>query len=214
MATLGDIKTRIKTEMVRTDLDDELADTLDLHIQRACEYFSDERFWFNAYIGSISATPGTETVDVPVTIRRVERVSIPSLDVEVREVLLTQFPDLTASGAPEVYAYDNDALIMYPTPDQAYSLRIVGTKQIDAPADDSASNEWTTEAQDLIVARTKMTLYRDQFRDLEGVEIAKAATEEELTRLKRETARRLVIPLRPRYPFYSAADRFNINIGY
>lgn len=214
MATLGDLKTRIKTEMVRTDLDDELASTLDLHIQRACEFFADERFWFNAYIGSLTTVPGSRTVDVPVSIRRVDRVSIPSLLVEVREVLLTEFPDFIASSIPQVYAYDNDALIMYPTPDQAYSLRLVGTKQIDAPVNDSDSNEWTNEAQDLIVARAKMTLYRDQFRDLEGVEIAKAATQEELTRLKRETARRLEIPLRPRYPRFSRSDRINIYTGF
>ena len=214
MATLGDLKTRIKTEMVRTDLDDELASTLDLHIQRACEFFADERFWFNAYIGSLTTVPGSRTVDVPVSIRRVDRVSIPSLLVEVREVLLTEFPDFIASSIPQVYAYDNDALIMYPTPDQAYSLRLVGTKQIDAPVEDTDSNVWTNEAQDLIVARAKMTLYRDQFRDLEGVEIAKAATQEELTRLKRETARRLEIPLRPRYPRFSRADRINIYTGF
>lgn len=214
MATLGDLKTRIKTEMVRTDLDDELASTLALHIQRACEFFADERFWFNAYIGSLSTIPGSRTVDVPVSIRRVDRVSIPSLLVEVREVLLTEFPDFIASSIPQVYAYDNDALIMYPTPDQAYSLRLVGTKQIDAPVNDSDSNEWTNEAQDLIVARAKMTLYRDQFRDLEGVEIAKSATQEELTRLKRETARRLEIPLRPRYPRFSRSDRINIYTGF
>lgn len=214
MATLGDLKARIKTEMVRTDLDDDLASTLALHIQRACEYFSDERFWFNAYIGNVSTVPGVQTVNVPVAIRRVERVSIPSLLVEVREVLLTEFPDFVASAIPQVYAYDNDALIMYPTPDQAYSLRIVGTKQIDAPVEDTDSNQWTNEAQDLIVARAKMTLYRDQFRDPEGVELAAAATQEELTRLKRETARRLEIPLRPRYPRYSRADRINIYTGF
>lgn len=214
MATLGDLKARIKTEMVRTDLDDDLSSTLALHIQRACEYFSDERFWFNAYIGNVSTVPGVQTVNVPVAIRRVERVSIPSLLVEVREVLLTEFPDFVASAIPQVYAYDNDALIMYPTPDQAYSLRIVGTKQIDAPVEDTDSNQWTNEAQDLIVARAKMTLYRDQFRDPEGVELAAAATQEELTRLKRETARRLEIPLRPRYPRYSRADRINIYTGF
>jgi hypothetical protein len=214
MATLGDLKTRIKTEMVRTDLNDELASTLDLHIQRACEYFADERFWFNAYIGTVACVPGSQTVSVPVAIRRVDRVSIPSIQVEVREVLLTEFPDFVASAIPQVYAYDNDALIMYPTPDQAYSLRVVGTKQINAPATDADSNEWTNEAQDLIVARAKMTLYRDQFRDLEGVGIAKSATEEELTRLKRETARRLEIPLRPRYPRFSRADRINIYTGF
>ena len=42
--TLLQMKTRIAKEMVRDDLldEDELADQLTLHINRAIEYFSDE----------------------------------------------------------------------------------------------------------------------------------------------------------------------------
>lgn len=214
MATFADLKTRIRTEMVRTDLEDDLADTLALHITRACEYFADERFWFNAYVGTVSAVPGSQTLSVPATIRRVERVSIPALQVEVREVILSDFPDFIASAIPQVYAYDNDQLLFYPTPDMDYTLRITGTKQINAPVNDDDSNEWTNEAQDLIVARAKSTLYRDQFRDPEGVQMAMGATQEALDRLKRETARRLETPLRPRYPRPSRADRINIYTGF
>ena len=211
MATFAEIKARIVTELVRDDLEDDLASQLTLHIQRACEYFADERFWFNAYVGTVSTVGGQQTVTVPADCRRVERVSVPASQVDVREVLLSDIPDWTASSVPQLYAYDNDTLYFHPTPDAVYSLRLVGTKQIDAPVDDTDENEWTVEAQDLIVARAKMTLLRDQFRDPQGVEMAMGATQEALQRLKRETARRLAVPLRPRYP--RPASNFNINTG-
>ena len=44
-----------------------------------------------------------------------------------------------------------------------------------APAVDGDDNEWTDEAQDLIVNHAKMTLCRDQFRDPEGVQLAMGA---------------------------------------
>ena len=210
MATYAKMKTRIVTEMVRSDLEDTLATQLTTHIARACEYFSDERFWFNAIVTTASTTASQQTVDVPATVRRVDRVSIPAYSTNLEEYTLAAIDDNDVESLPSRYAYHNDAIYLWPIPDAAYTLRIVGLSQINAPVDDTDENAWTDEAQDLIVARVKMTLYRDQFRDPEGAQMAMGAVQEALARLSRETARRLETPLRPA-PF--AGTRFNITTG-
>ncbi len=211
MVALSSIKTRIVTELSRSDLDTggALAAQLLTHIQRACEYYADRRFWFNAIVTSVNTVASTATVTIPSTVRRVERVTIPTLGVELREVTLAGLDDGTETGIPETYAYYNDTLRMYPIPNAIYALRIAGVSQIAAPALDADDNEWTDEAQDLIVNHAKMTLCRDQFRDPEGVQLAMGAVTDHLNRLLRETARRLETPRRmePR------GVRYNINTG-
>lgn len=196
MATYAQIKSRIVAEMVRDDLNDTYADLLVTHIERACEYFSDERFWFNAIVASAETVAGVATVDVPATVRRVDRVSIPAYSLDLLEAQLAQIDDSSVQSIPAWYAYNNDSLQFQPIPDAAYALRIVGLRQIDAPTNDDDENEWTDEAQDLIVARVRFTLCRDLFRDPEGAQMALGAIKEALQRLKRETARRLETPLR------------------
>jgi len=199
MATLADLKTRIIAEMVRDDLSDDLASQLLIHIQRACEFYADEKFWFNSLVTTVATVASTQTVDVPATMRRVDRVTVPAYGTELIEVTLQDLDFGTEESLPRGYAYYNDALKLYPTPDAVYTLQLTGIAQVAAPALDADDSIWTDEAQDLIVARTKMTLYRGQFRDPEGTQLAIAEVQEVFNKLKRETARRLETKLRPRH---------------
>jgi hypothetical protein len=210
MTTLADLKTRIIAEMVRDDLSDDLAAQLLIHIQRACEYYADEKFWFNSIIASAVTVAGTATVNVPATMRRVDRVSIPAYYTDALiEVTLIDLKSDTTQSLPRGYAYYNDALKFYPIPDAVYTLELTGLAQVAAPTADADTSIWTNEAQDLIVARTKMTLYRGQFRDPEGTQLAIAEVQEVFNKLKRETAKRLETKLRMR----DRKQPFDINIG-
>lgn len=198
MATFGQIKERIIAETKRDDLSDDLATQLATHFARACEYYADRKFWFNSLITTATTVAGTATVSVPATIRRVDRVTIPAYNIEVEEVTLNDLDDFVTQSLPEFYSYYNDSLRFWPIPDAVYTLNIYGIAQVAAPSADSDTSIWTGEAQDLIVNHTKMTLYRDQFRDPEGFQLAAGAVTDHLARLQRETARRLKAPLRPR----------------
>lgn len=213
MATLGDLKTRIATEMVRDDLLDDLADQLTLHIGRAVEFFADQELPFNAIVATAPTIAATITIDIPATVRRIERLTIPAQYRELQEVGLEQIEHLVAStGVPSQYAYYNDQIRLWPTPDAAYTLQFTGLKQIDAPTDDAdATTPWTNAAYDLIAAQTRMTLCRDQFRDQDGAQMAVVATKEALDRLSLEAARRLETPLRG--PAHYRRSGFNINSG-
>lgn len=200
MATLADLKTRIITETSRSDLEDELADQLLLHIQRACEYYATTRFWFNALVTTGNTTASSETMAIPATIRVIDRLTIPAQYRDLIELTLPAFDQLSGvqSGVPQRYCYYNDQIRLYPVPDAVYTLQFTGIAQVAAPDDDADTSIWTNEAQDLIVAQTKLTLYRGQFRDPEGAQLANVEVQDALARLQRETAKRLETPLRSR----------------
>lgn len=214
MATLLELKTRIATEMVRDDLLDDLATQLTTHIARAIEYFADEEFWFNTIVTTSPCTASSVTMNVPATVRRIDRLTIPDKYAELMEVGLDEIEALDAgtTGQPQRYCYYNDQIRFWPIPDAAYTLQFTGLEQIDAPTLDSdSSTVWTNQAQDLICARTRMTLYRDQFRDSEGAQLAMSAAAEARDRLMTETARRLETPLHG--PAHYQRSGFNIRTG-
>lgn len=88
-------------------------------------------------------------------------------------------------GQPTDYAISSGQIRLYPFPGVAYPLSILGV--IDqAPlnyTDPTSQNAWTNEAQDLIVARAKMLLFRDYFRDSEQAAIASGTEQQALSRL-------------------------------
>lgn len=235
MATLGELKTRVQTECNRDDLGDELSGALTLAIQRAIEFYADDKFWFNSVIETAVTTGGNAFVVVPSTVRKIERLSIPAIGLTLNEAILTEVDgndQLAPAGQPRAYAYYNDSVKLWPAPDQAYTLQIIGIADLPllttgddyqwsalspivAFGDDlSGQNAWTNEAQDLIAARARFTLMRDQFRDPEGAELAAGAAQEAYDRLKRETARRLVTPLRMRGDYPITRTGFNATCGY
>jgi hypothetical protein len=215
MATLGELKTRIITETDRDDLGagEEAEDALVLCINQAIEYYSDEPFWFMHDSGSSSTTSGVAWVNTPAAVRVPETVSYNGVPLQKVTVGAIEF--LTDSGQPSLWAEAGDIIQLWPIPDATYSLDVFGSAQIDAPTSDSDITVWTVEAYDLIAARTRFLLYRDVFRDVEGVQFAGQAEAEALSRLRRETRRRTVTPLRSNGDEpWAAAGTFNINRGY
>ena len=196
MATLGDLRQRVATEMDREDLNDELYDTLTLHISRAIEYYQGEPFYFNYGSVTDTATSGNPEMSMPATMRVIDKITISAEVIEKRplEDILTA---TASSGTPEWYSEFGDGVYFYPTPSSALTVKFFGTKYITPPSAESDSTVWTNAAYDLINAHVQMTLYRDVFRDADGTTTALAAVTDAKTRLDRETSRRNATPLRP-----------------
>lgn len=195
MATLLDLKTRIIGETHREDLETDLASVFLTHIQDACEYYADMKFWFNSVLTTAATVNGQAYVNVPATVRVVERVTIPASGIELRETVLSRLPEGTVTGRPSVYAYLDDTLRLYPVPGGVYTLNIYGVEDVAAPAADADDNIWTNEASRLIAAHVRMTLARDVFMDEGATTLALASVQDNLRRLRRETGRRLQAPL-------------------
>jgi len=194
--SLGDLKSRIVAETDRDDLASggALSNQLALCIDRAIEFYSDEAFWFNHAAAAATTANSGAIVPLPSEIRAADTVScngcalrkVPARDLEYR----------TESGRPSLWASSGDAIRLWPIPDAAYPIGMYGVARIDPPGSDGSANAWTTEAQDLIAARTRFLLFRDVLRDGEGAQLAAQAEGEAIDRLRRETRRRAVTPLR------------------
>lgn len=214
MATLAELKTRIRLETDKNDIASggEAEEALNLAIERAIEFYADEAFWFNRDSGTTSTTSGTSYVAVPYAVRVPETVSYSG--VPLQKVSPSQIEYLTDSGQPTHWAENGGIIQLWPIPNATYSLSVYGVAQIDAPEADGDDTVWTNEAYDLIAARTRFLLYRDIWRDVEAVKLAAQAEGEALSRLRQETRRRGRTPLRSRGDEpWSARSSFNINRG-
>lgn len=208
MATLAELKTRIILETNRDDMGvgGDLETALANAISRSIEHYAGELFWFNRKSGTTPTVAATATAALPTGMRVPLTVSydqVPLLKVDLGDI-----QHLTATGRPSHWAENEGAIQLYPVPDAVYTLSVQGIADLGVPV---TSNEWTTEAEDLIAARTRFLLFRDIFRDREGVQFAAQAEGEALSRLRSETRRRAVTPLRGDVP--QAPSSFNITRG-
>lgn len=192
-----DLKLRIIAEMSRDDLEDDLADLLATHISRAIEYYQGRRFWFTYGTVNANTSIGTATLSMPATMRLIDTVKTPAGDLLIKRPLNDILASSTSSGTPTHYAEFGDGIYLYPTPASVLALSLFGVKYMAAPTNDADSTSvWTNQGYDLITEHTKMSLYRDKFRDPTGTELAMGALSDALTRIENETTRRNDTPLR------------------
>lgn len=218
MATLGELKAQIRRETNKDDIGagGESEGALDQAIADAIEFWSDEPLWFNTAGAIVSAAVSTVGavgfVATPAAIRVAGKVVYNG--GALRKVTLDQIEGATDTGAPATWAANGDTLQLWPIPDAVYPLTVFGTAQIDAPTLDAQETVWTNEARSLIAARARFLLYRDTWRDVEATQLAAQAEGEALTRLRRETRRRTITPLRSTGDEpWSAPSTFNIAQG-
>jgi hypothetical protein len=214
MASLLELKTRIRLETNKDDIASggEAEAALTTAISQAIEYHSAEQFWFNRAAGNATTTAATATIALPAGIRYPQAVS--NLTELLRRADLSEIEYRTETGLPSRWAENEGAIQLWPVPDAAYTLAVYGLASTGIPASDGATNIWTSEALDLVCARAKFLLYRDIWRDMEAVQLAASAEGEALSRLRNETRRRGIAPLRSigDEP-WSARSSFAINRG-
>lgn len=190
MATLGELKTRIISEMNRDDLLDDLATALTQSIQGAIDYYANSRFQFNELRVTSPAT--TEYTDIPIDYRFVDQlwVIVGGVRYPLRKLQMEDIESLYSVpliGQPTDWCEYQGQARLWPTPNKEYTLIWFGVADV-SPAldytDDASTNAWTVKGLDLIDARARFLLYRDYFRDEGGIAIAKNAEQDAYNNLK------------------------------
>ncbi|ENN93990.1 hypothetical protein [Bartonella vinsonii] len=99
--------------------------------------------------------------------------------------------DDSHQGVPTRYAYFEQKLVLYPTPDRIYSIRLildpVRIKDIESAQEASI---WFCEAYELIKTRAKYELYTNIIKEPQMATAAFAMFQEQLDALRIETSRR------------------------
>lgn len=207
MGTLAALKSRIATDLARTDLTADIANA----ITDAIDEYSDTPFYFLMEEGTRSTVAGTPTVALPDNFRRLQMLTVTAgsqrkdLPPEKHQISYDEYRarvwDTSGRGEPCDYAIWNELVHFDPVPDAVYVMTfsffgpVVGV-----PATDDASNAWTTEAEQLIRAKAKSLLYRDRIRNLEQASIqADVAAMWKARLLGRTAAQSCTYRARPRW---------------
>lgn len=196
MATLAELKLRIITEINRDDLADDLADILGTYIDRSIDFYANSRFWFNEARAVGSFVTGDEYLNLPTGTRILDQlyIIIGSVRYEMLRREMDQIETLYSvpmTGQPTDYAIFGDQIRVWPTPNTAWQYIALTVSDVTPLTDDTSSNYWTNEGQDLIDARTRYLIYRDALRDNDGANNAKVAEDEAYTNLKGKTNRKI-----------------------
>jgi hypothetical protein len=196
MGTLSEMKSRIATELARTDLTSQIANA----ISDAIKFYGRERFWFNQ-----SRTITFATVDAQQAYGEADQSLIPSL-IKIDGIFFstdkypldryssTDFEMLTggstANGRPYAFTYTDDQIFLYPTPNDAYTLRVYAHYKLPT-IEDSETNAWTDDAEELIRTHAKQLLYIDPLEDDQGAARMGVKIPELLSGLRAETSSRM-----------------------
>ena len=209
MSTYGDMQNRIADELgARSDLTSQIQ----LAIQTAIAKWERERFYFNEVrtANAFSTVKGQEFYGAsdyaPLgTLAHIDKLSILisgnrfALTPRTAQYLEDVSVNSAVQGQPADYAYYGLQLRLYPIPDNAYPINILGTTRLAAISNPNDSNAWTNDAEALIRCEAKMDLYEntlqapelaDRMRLLIHGDISKPGHRGYVYALKAETMRR------------------------
>lgn len=191
MGTLTLLKSRIASDLKRTDLTDRIA----YAIADAVDEYKAKRFHFNQIRGTFSTAAGTEfytTSTIPTDIGEVDALTI---TVNGRRYRLDKWAfgsheDIasmtTSQGQPTAWSWYAQQIRMYPIPDNTYTVTISYLQRIDLQATDGGETVWTTQAENLIRACAEKILYRDHLQNPQMAAAAQSAEAAAYRRLMRE----------------------------
>jgi hypothetical protein len=198
MATLGQLKYQIASDLRRSDLTTEIAAA----ITDAIRNHSTERFWFNQTATyALSTVNGTDEYTLAESAPILEFIEIDRVKAQVGSTWYTlmrlgwdEMDELFAtatSGQPSDWAFTgSNEFRLYPTPNAVYPIEINGHYRLSLLTEDSQFNAWTTEGKDLIRYTALKRLFAFPIRNMEQLQSADAAGMRELEYLRRETEKR------------------------
>ena len=196
MTTLAIMKARIADELARSDLTSQIA----YAISDAIGAYNNERFHFNETRSNTFSTVadqefyGVSDAAFIGTMNVIDYVYAYNGNQPYR--LMPETPSAMESfslngsyrGQPWNYCWYGNQVRLYPTPDQAYTIRMAGSIKSAEPATDAeTSNPWMTHAGRLIRARAKLELALHVLKDPDLATTMNAAVMDAFEDLKSET---------------------------
>ena len=189
MADLATLKSTIERQIHRSDLTTDIASA----ISSAIKHYQSKRFTFNQTRATFSTVAGTEFYSSLTDIAEIDAVTV---TVNGRKVALSEWgfgemevvsTTTNTQGQPWAYSWYAEQIRLYPVPDAVYTITVSYLQKIAEPSTDGTSNEWTTEAEELIRHAAKKRLYRDVTLEPQMAMVAEQAEIEAYRRLMQES---------------------------
>jgi hypothetical protein len=165
MSTFGLLKSRIADEFVNDAQD---YNQIEKAIKSAIKHYEREAFWFNQKVGTFATVAAQEyyttaaNADIP-DIVRIDSVrsSEGNLLRAVSFDHVEQMQDGSVSGPPGFYTRYQNQIRLYPIPDAVYTVTMAYIYKLAELSDDSDTNAWTDECEELTRQAAKRILSTD-----------------------------------------------------
>lgn len=192
MTQLSVMRSRIEDYLDRSDLETQVT----LAINRAIEYYEKERFWFNEKTGTFSTVANQKNYSssdsIPTDMAQIDYVEVTASGKEYELTPRTydyikELIGFDMTGQPTDYAYYQENFYLYPVPNAVYTITVSYQQKYTALSADTDENDFTTDAEDLIEARSLWWLYKNIIHDNEQADSAKIAELDALASLRKKT---------------------------
>lgn len=175
MATLKQIRDRVARKLKDPDFTSLSASIVDDEINRAIRYYSNFRFWFNEDLSDITLTASAQVVpSIPSdNFMELKTNGLMLIDNQVKVTLQKLSPDdffamdYEQTGRPEYYTYRDYQYLLLPIPQEAYTLKFRYLKKYTALSSDSDTNDFTDNAEDLLMLHVIKNVYAEDKQDME-----------------------------------------------
>jgi hypothetical protein len=196
MATLGELRATILDDLIDSRL---TTPQVNRAINDAINFYEKKSFYFNGFNKSVTLIGGQEyytSSDIPdyVSIEYIE-FTTGGLRIKVMPVddsYIAALQNGGVTGTPYAFSYIHQQLRFFPIPSSGIMATVQAAVKFPPLADDSSSNVWTTEAEELIRQSAKRRL---ALNILHNVELAQSVMP-----LEQEAYDALLAESRRRYP--------------
>ncbi len=192
MSSLSEVRARIADDLDRSDLSSQI----DKAINRAIRHYRHKSFWFTQTTGTFVTVSGQKafgTSDgLPSDILEIDYVEIAINNTDYRltprsYAYIQEVDPSVYTGDPDDYAWYASKMHLYPVPDASYTVTVSYSKSYDEMTTDAATNDFTTDAEELIEARARWWLYRRVIKSPQDADMAKGDEVEALVALTSQT---------------------------
>lgn len=193
----GNLKANIRTLLSRDDLDS----VIETAIQRAIKSYERESFYFNERSQTLTCSSGATIYTLSASF--VEMLSDPVVTIGTNRYQLGQLSksevdamDVSTaytSTQPSAYNLYNRQFRPYPAPSATYAVLLNYTTRLSTLSASEDSNAWSTDAMDLIEARSMWWIHTYKTRNQVQAQVSKAAELEALRFLKDESSSKKAI---------------------
>lgn len=196
MATLAQMRTRIADDLNRSDLSTQI----DKAINRAIEHYESEFFWFKETTGTFSTVANQESYSSSdaafiALISKIDYARITISSSYKPELMLRTYAYVqernssNLTGEPCDLAWYQNKIYLADIPNSVWTVTVSYQKKYAELSNDSDTNDFTTDAEDLIESRAKAWLYARVIKDIEQAQIAQAEEMQALKSLQYKTTR-------------------------
>lgn len=174
MTTFATMKARIEREMVRSDIDTEIAEA----INSAISQYEVHSWWFNESITTTFSTvanqqaySSSDSSDIPKFLG-IDEVRLTRSSNSLLPLRRVTFPDLsqrtsstTTTGVPTLWTWYAERIHLFPIPSGVWTIRVSGTKRGSDLSADGDTNGWMTHGEVLIRSAAKRMIAEHVVRE-------------------------------------------------